>query len=170
MKKWIMIALISIFSLGFMVVNTYAAEPASKGWDAIYQISKLIGSELRNNQGEDLGSIRDFVMDSNGHVAFAILSYTVFWHAFEPEAVEKLVAVPFSALSLGPGGNYFVLNTTRESLASAPTFNGKEDLSRGFAEEVYGHFGLQPPWAEEEHEKSMKSNEDPFDLVVEGTN
>jgi sporulation protein YlmC with PRC-barrel domain len=165
MKKWIMISIISIFSLGLMAINIFAAEPALKEGDVIYQISKLVGSEVKNTEGEDLGRINDFAMDSNGHLAFAILSYTVFWHAFEPETVEKLVAIPFSALSFVPGGNYFVLNTTRERLASAPTFKGKEDLSRGFTEEVYGHFGLQPPWTEEEHEKWMKSNEDPFDLV-----
>ena len=165
MEKWIIFAMISIFSIGLVAVNAYAAEPVVKEGDVIYQTSKLIGSDVRNHQGEDLGRITDFVMDSNGHVAFAILSYAVFWHAFEPEAVEKLVAIPFSALSFEPDGNYFVLNTTRERLASAPTFKGKEDLSKSFTEEIYGHFGLQPPWTEEEQEKWMKSNEDPFDLV-----
>ena len=62
---------------------------------------------------------------------------------------SRYIAVPFNALSLGLGREYFVLNTTRERLASAPSFNEKKDLSnRAFAENVYRYFGQQPYWTE----------------------
>ncbi len=159
-EKVLIILLISFFTMGFVLANAYAAEPMPKG-SKTYQVSRLLSEYLEDSEGGFLGRVTDFVVDSNGRVEFAIVQVGF------PEVGRdsKLVAVPFSALS-GPEGKYYVLNTTRERLASAPRFDAKEDLSnRAFAENVYSYFGLEPPWTEGGHERGIRSDQDPFDLV-----
>jgi hypothetical protein len=47
-------------------------------------------------------------------------------------------------------GHAFVLNTTQEQLATAPSFNKLADMKNlRYAEDVYKHFGQQPYWTEE---------------------
>jgi len=159
-EKVLMILLISVFGLGFVLANAYAAEPMSKSIKT-YEVSRLLSEYLENPEGGFLGRVTDFVVDSNGRIEFAIVQVGF------PEVGRdsKLVAVPFSALSR-PEGKHYVLNTTRERLASAPRFDGKKDLSnRTFAENVYRYFGLEPSWTEGEHERGIRSDQDPFDLV-----
>jgi len=142
-EKILIVVLISIFSLGFVLVNAYAAGPMPKS-SKNYEASRLLSEYLENPQGGFLGRISDFVVDSNGNIEFAIVQVGF------PEVGRdsKLVAVPFSALSR-PEGKYYVLNITRERLVSAPQFVEKKDLSNlAFAESVYRYFGLQPYWTE----------------------
>lgn len=156
----LIILLISVFAVGFVAVNAVADEPISMTW-ANYQISKLLWSDVENPQGEYLGRITDFMIDSNGRIEFAVVQVGF------PEVGRdsELVAVPFGALSR-PGGKYYVLDTSRERLASAPRFDEKKDLSnRAFAEDVYRYFGLEPSWTEGGHERGIRSDQDPFDLV-----
>jgi len=159
-EKILILLLISVFSLCFVLANAYAAEPMSKSMKT-YQVSKLLSEYVEDPEGGFLGRVTDFVVDSNGHIEFAILQVGF------PEVGRDstLVAVPFSALSR-PEGNYYVLNMNRERLASAPRFNATKDLSnRAFAENVYKYFGLEPSWTEEGHEREIRSDQDPFDLV-----
>ncbi len=142
-EKILIIMMISIFSLGFVAVNSHANKPISSTFTN-YEIDKLLWSDVENPQGVYLGRVSDFVMDPTGRIEFAILleGYLEIGDSYH-------VAVPFDALSLGPGADYFVLNATRDRLASAPRFNEKKDLSnRAFAENVYRYFGLQPYWTE----------------------
>jgi hypothetical protein len=58
------------------------------------------------------------------------------------------VAVPFSALSCE--GQKCILNASRETFDSAPTFVLEGDLAeQKLAEDIYRYFGLQPYWIEE---------------------
>ena len=143
--KIFIIMMISIFSLGFVAANARAKEPISKSFTT-YEISKLQWSDVVNLQGVSLGRVSDFVVDSSGRIEFAILleGYLEIGDSYH-------VAVPFDALSLGPQADYFVLNATRERLASAPRFNEKDLSNRAFAENDYRYFGLQPYWTKGQH-------------------
>jgi len=159
-RKVLIILLISFFSMGFVLANAYAADPMPNSLKA-YEVSRLLSEYIQNPEGGFLGRVTDFVADSNGRIEFAIVQVGF------PEVGRdsKLVAVPFSALSR-PEGKYYVLNTTRERLASAPRFDKKKDLTnRKFAEDVYRYFGLEPYWTEGGHERGIRSDQDPFDLV-----
>jgi hypothetical protein len=159
-EKVLIMVLISFFSLGLALPNAHAAQPMAKSMRT-YEVSRLISEYLENPGGGFLGRVTDFVVDSNGHIEFAIVQVGF------PEVGRdsKLVAVPFSALSR-PEGKYYVLDTTREKLVSAPRFDAKKDLSNGaFAENVYRYFGLEPSWTEQGHKKGIRSDQDPFDLV-----
>jgi hypothetical protein len=99
----------------------------------------LMGATVQPKDGEVAARIDDLVIDSkDGRVVFLVLDGV-------PGRGDSQVAVPFGELSLS--GNAFVLNTTEEQLASAPSFNGHADMNnRRYAEDVYKYFGQQPYW------------------------
>jgi hypothetical protein len=82
------------------------------------------------------------VVDTNGHVPFAILAYG-----------EKSVAIPFGSLKYNQEGKYLVLNFDKEKLDSAPAFDKNQLADRKWVEDNYKHFGQAPYWTEGEHMK-----------------
>jgi hypothetical protein len=101
----------------------------------------LMGAMVQSKNEKVTARINDLVIDSrDGRVAFLVLDGV-------PGRTEQ-VAVPFSELSMS--GHAFVLNTTQEQLATAPSFNKLADMKNlRYAEDVYKHFGQQPYWTEE---------------------
>jgi hypothetical protein len=82
------------------------------------------------------------VAGPEGHIAFAVVSY---WVSVD---TQMRVAVPFDALSCE--GEKCILNASRETFDSAPTFVLDGDLAeQKLAEDIYRYFGLQPYWTEE---------------------
>jgi len=107
-----------------------------------YETAELMGAEVQLPNGEFVGQINDFVIDSSdGRIVFLVL-YNVAGRG------DDLVAVPFGTFS-GLGENAFVINTSKEQLASAPGFSEFSDLrSPRWAGDVYMYFGLSPYWSE----------------------
>jgi hypothetical protein len=136
------VMLFSLFSFGWMVANSYATEPMTKGSGKPYEASKLVGSYVKNLQGEYLGRVNDFIINKD-RIAFGILSQGGFLGMG-----GKLVAIPFGALSYDHTGRYFVLDISRDRLESAPEFDRTRFASPTWAEDVYRFFGLQPYWTE----------------------
>jgi hypothetical protein len=141
-KIIVFIMLISLFSFGWMVANSYATEPMTKGSSRPYEASKLVGTYVKNLQGEYLGRVNDFIINKD-RIAFGILSHGGFLGMG-----GKLVAIPFGALSFEHKGGYFVLDISRDRLESAPEFDRTRFASPTWAEDVYRFFGLQPYWTE----------------------
>ncbi|MDO9093895.1 MAG: PRC-barrel domain-containing protein [Rubrivivax sp.] len=79
----------------------------------------LLGNDVYNNDGEDLGDIKDFMIDMrSGKVAYAVLSFGgVFGMG------DKLFAVPWAALSLDTANKRFSLNVPKATLKDAPGFD-----------------------------------------------
>jgi sporulation protein YlmC with PRC-barrel domain len=154
MKKILAIlAAFALISFGFSVANTYAGKydngsagknPIGSYFERSYDVSKLIGMKVNNEQGENLGKIEDLVADSHGRIAFAILSY-----GGVLGMGETLVAVPFESLSYDSPWRLFVLNMSKEQLASAPKYEKRSDLANPkLAEDIYRFFGQQSYWTE----------------------
>ena len=131
---------LAVFVVGFLVSAIYFSEKTpANGWDRSYVMSELVGSQIKDRQGEDIGSINDFVFDTHGKLAFAILSHE-----------NKLVAVPFETLTYDRTAGHLVLNTPKEKVDSAPNFDKGSVSDRKWAEEVYRHFGQRPSWTTED--------------------
>jgi sporulation protein YlmC with PRC-barrel domain len=82
----------------------------------------LIGNDVYNHQDEDLGDIKEIMLDVNsGRIAYAVLSFGGFLGI-----ADKLFAVPWSALTLDTENKRFLLDVEQERLESAPGFN-KDD-------------------------------------------
>ena len=119
------------------------AKPMAQNWSKAYDFKKIVGAPVKNQQGEELGTIYDMVVDSQGHVPFAVLSHGGFLGID-----EKLVAVPFGSLNFDQMGKELFLNSTKEKLDSAPSFQVSDLSNQKWAGDVYQHFGQHPYWTE----------------------
>jgi sporulation protein YlmC with PRC-barrel domain len=145
MMKIRMVALGFIFAFGLLVANAFTAEEMDMGLGRPYGVSEMVRTDVKNLQGEELGRITDFVIDSQGRVAFAILSHGGFLRMG-----EKSVAIPFKALSYDRKGRHFVLDMSKDRLKSAPSFALRDLYNEKWAGEDYRYFGQQPYWTEGE--------------------
>ena len=88
---------------------------------ATHRASKLIGMNVRNSQGEKLGSVDDLVIDMNtGKISYLALGY-----GGVLGLGEKLFAVPIGLVKFERGSDesYFVLNVPKDELKAAPGFD-----------------------------------------------
>jgi hypothetical protein len=84
--------------------------------------SKIKGSEVKNLQAQDIGSIDELVVDpDSGQVRFVVLNVGGFLGVDAKE-----VAVPWRAFQVTEnkdGAGNFVLDTTKDKLEQAPAFD-----------------------------------------------
>jgi sporulation protein YlmC with PRC-barrel domain len=86
-----------------------------------FRTSKLTGLNVRNSQGEKLGTVNDLVVNiETGKIAYVALSY-----GGVLGIGDKLFAVPFSQLKFDHGKDemFFVLDMPKEKLQAAPGFD-----------------------------------------------
>jgi sporulation protein YlmC with PRC-barrel domain len=81
--------------------------------------SSIIGDKVENTKGEDIGKIKDIMLNIHaGSIEYLIIEFGGFM-GFG----EKLFAVPFSALKLNAKKQDFVLDVDKKFLETAPGFN-----------------------------------------------
>lgn len=86
---------------------------------ALMGADTLIGDSVVNAADEDLGDIKDIMLDmQTGQVAYAVLSFGGFLGMG-----DKLFAVPWQALHLDTVNKRFVLDIEKERLQAAPGFD-----------------------------------------------
>ena len=105
----------------------------------------LADYSVRNPRGEDLGSIKDVVIDiSEGCIAYAALSFGGIMGLG-----DKLFAVPWEALQYNGADDVFVLDESTERLENAPGFdkdNWPTTAQREWLTGMYSHYGYTPYW------------------------
>jgi sporulation protein YlmC with PRC-barrel domain len=110
---------------------------------ALMGADTLIGDSVVNAQEEDLGDIKEIMLDTRtGQVAYAVLSFGGFLGMG-----EKLFAVPWQALHLDTVNKRFVLDVDKQRLQNAPGFDPDRwpDMSDvTWAEEVHAFYGTTP--------------------------
>ncbi|MDB6035598.1 MAG: photosystem reaction center subunit [Verrucomicrobiales bacterium] len=96
-------------------------EQLSKNVTDANKASKIIGMQVKNTQNEDLGKVKELVIDTHsGKVAYAVLSA-----GGGMVGGGKLVAVPFEALSLQPGAKNLVMNIKKDEFKNSKGFADK---------------------------------------------
>lgn len=81
--------------------------------------SSVIGDNVTNGTGEDLGTIEDLmVCTDSGSVKYAVVSFGGFLGMG-----DKLFAVPMDTLTLNAENKCFVMNVDKERLENAPGFD-----------------------------------------------
>lgn len=107
--------------------------------------SSLIGDSVRNNDGDDLGDIKEIMIDvPSGRVAYAVLDMGGFLGLG-----NKLFAVPWRSLRIDSDAQEFVLDVDKETLDNAPGFdqdNWPDFSDRTWGETVFAHYGQSPFW------------------------
>jgi len=145
--KWIKTCTVML-AVGSLLLATVAFAAKEERAD-IYRVTKLIGADVENPQGEKLGDIRDIVLDpATGRIRYAVLGSGGFLGLG-----EKYFAIPWTALTskAGEKGD-FILNVDKEKLKNAPGFdknNWPNMADRSWAEQVYTYYGVKPYWEQE---------------------
>jgi sporulation protein YlmC with PRC-barrel domain len=110
---------------GSTAANAQANQAASKasadarqsGLDV--RASKVIGKNVENTQGENLGEIKDLIVDvGNQRVHYAVLSF-----GGALGVGDKLFAYPISTFKTQADGDKLVLNVDKDKLKNAPGFD-----------------------------------------------
>jgi sporulation protein YlmC with PRC-barrel domain len=111
----------------------------------VLSASTINGDAVHNPQGEDLGHIKDLMIDvATGRVAYAVLSFGGFLGLG-----DKLFAVPFQALELDARNECFKLDIDKERLKHAHGFdkdNWPDMADQRWQTEVHGVYGVEPYW------------------------
>lgn len=102
----------------------------------------LIGEDVYNHQDEDLGDIKEIMLDMrHGQVAYAVLSFGG-WLGMG----DKLFAVPWQALQLDTANKRFLLDVSKDHLKNAPGFNKDnwpDMASTEFSTQIHDFYGTQ---------------------------
>jgi sporulation protein YlmC with PRC-barrel domain len=106
----------------------------------------LVGNDVYNQNGEDLGEIKEIMLDVNsGRVSYAVLSFGSFLGMG-----EKLFAVPWGALKLDTENKRFVLNVEKDRLKQAPGFDRDKwpnMADQGWVKGIHSYYGIKPQTA-----------------------
>lgn len=111
----------------------------------ILSSSTISGDEVVNRQGENLGEIKDLMIDTDtGRVAYAVLEFGGFLGMG-----SKLFAVPITAMQVDTEHHNFIFDQSKEALKNAPGFDKDHwpDFSdREWGTSVHAHYGVRPYW------------------------
>jgi sporulation protein YlmC with PRC-barrel domain len=92
-----------------------------------YSASELLGKDVNGRGGDDIGEIRDLVIDMNGQrVHYAVLAFDPSW-----AAPEKLFAFPVSAFRFTDGKDELAVDVDKSRLQTMRSFDQR--IWTGFA-------------------------------------
>jgi sporulation protein YlmC with PRC-barrel domain len=116
----------------------------------------LIGENVYNLEGIELGEIKDIMLDVNaGSIAYAVLSFGGFFGI-----ADKLFAVPWKALKPDDVYKRFILDVDKESLESAPGFDKDHwpDMADPmWQNKVHSYYGAKP------YKETVDTPDTPYD-------
>lgn len=84
-----------------------------------FMVEKIVGSKVRNMKGEDLGTIKDIVVDiDTGRILYAVMDFDGFLGIG-----GKLFPVPWQSLAPLPSEGIFFLDVSKAKLKDAPAYD-----------------------------------------------
>ena len=108
------------------------------------QASKLIGTKVKASQGEEVGEIKDVVLDNNGCMAYTVLSTGGTGTRVSGGGV-KTVAVPWAVYSTTSDPRVLTVRVERDRIYNAPAFEYSrinEYSTGGYLNSVYSYYGV----------------------------
>jgi sporulation protein YlmC with PRC-barrel domain len=91
--------------------------PTPTGHTKAIRAKKVIGTDVKDRNGEKLGKVEDIVVDKqSGQVMFAVLGFGAVLGMG-----EKFHPVPWAALDYVEDADAYVVNMTKDQLKSAPS-------------------------------------------------
>lgn len=120
------------------------AQTGQQGQFDTLRASKVIGKNVQNAQGEELGEIEDLAIDTdNSAVAYAVLSFGGFLGLG-----EDWFAIPWQSFQHKPDGT-IVLDIDKSKLEQAEGFNKDrwpDMANERWATETHTQYGARPYW------------------------
>lgn len=141
-RMLLVIAVLSILSLG-LAAGSQANSMAQSGFTA-YNTKDLIGLTVKARDGVQLGRIFDLMVDSNGHVDFAIVG-----QPGVEDSPGRLVVVPYRTLMISKGKSdkiNVVFNADKEKFYEGPDWSDINLSNPKQAASVDRYYGIQPYW------------------------
>ncbi|SAK93313.1 PRC-barrel domain-containing protein [Caballeronia arationis] len=130
---------------GAAIVGKGAATAAGPGPD-VMAASTIDGNTVISSDGDDVGSIKEIMLDvRQGRIAYAVMSSGGFLGIG-----DKLLAIPWSALTLDTDKKCFRLAATSEQVRNSPGFDKDAWPSmaeKQWASTVHQHYGREPYWS-----------------------
>lgn len=106
----------------------------------VLSASSLEGNNVKNREGEDLGDIKDIMIDcSDNSIAYYVLSFGGFMNMG-----DKLFAVPAEAIKIDTENECCILNASKEQLENAEGFdkdNWPNFADQTFRDRINNHYG-----------------------------
>jgi sporulation protein YlmC with PRC-barrel domain len=136
-------AAIAILGLAVAPVSGETQSTTTSGTRYV-QTSKLVGTKVKSSQGEEIGVIKDVVLDRNtGCMAYTVLSTGE--KGTRVTGGGKIVAVPWAVYS--PRSDLSVLTVTvdRDRIYNAPVFDYAridEYTTTNYINNVYSYYGV----------------------------
>ena len=113
------------------------------------QTSKLIGTKVKASEGEEVGEIKDVVLDQNGCMAYTVVSTG--GTGSRLTGSSKTVAVPWSVYQTSPdfgsgsGSRVVTVRVQKDRIYSAPVFEYsriREYSTGGYINNVNSYYGV----------------------------
>jgi sporulation protein YlmC with PRC-barrel domain len=142
MRKYLLCgAALAILGLAAAPLIAQTQTTTSSSGSGYVQTSKIIGTKVKTAQGEEVGVVKDVVLDrSNGCMAYTLLSTGGTGARVTGQA--KLVAVPWSVYSVSPDTTYLTVTVERDRIYNAPVFEDTRISDTTYTTNVFSHFGV----------------------------
>jgi sporulation protein YlmC with PRC-barrel domain len=136
---------------GARIVGEGSASADGPGPD-VMAAATLDGNKVISSDGEDIGKVKDIMLDvGSGRIAYVVLSSGGFLGIG-----DKLLAIPWSALTLDTLQKCFVLDMAAERVKNAPGFDKDHWPSMAdqtWATSVHQYYGSEPYWGRDTYNR-----------------
>ena len=137
-------AITVVFGLALASMSAQTQSTASSSTTYI-ETSKFIGKKVKSAQGEEIGTVKDVVLDRNtGCLAYTVVS-TAGAGGTRATGGGKMVAVPWAVYSPSSDVNVFTVTVDRDRIYNAPVFDYAriDEYSRpDYITNVYSYYGV----------------------------
>jgi sporulation protein YlmC with PRC-barrel domain len=135
-----------LFGVMIAVLGAVIVSMSAQTQSSTVQVSKLVGTKVKSSQGEEIGVVKDVMIDrSTGCMAYTVLSTGE--GGARAAASGKLVAVPWAVYSPASDVNVLTVTVDRERIYSAPVFDYAriDEYSRpDYITNIYSYYGVSP--------------------------
>src|SRR5215217_3158079 len=145
MKKLLIAGATTVF-LGLTVASMSAQTQSTASSSTSYiETSKFIGRKVKSAQGDEIGTVKDIVLDRNtGCLAYTVVS-TGGGGGTRVSGGGKMVAVPWAVYSPSSDLNVLTVTVDRDRIYNAPVFDYAriEEYSRPeYITNIYSYYGV----------------------------
>jgi len=117
----------------------------STGHTSAIRAKKIIGTNVKDRQGQKIGQVEDIVLDKqSNNIMFAVVSFGGFLGMG-----EKYHPLPWASLDYDENENGYVVDVTEEQLRAAPAASIDEltrDDGNVYRTRTFDYYKVEPYW------------------------
>jgi sporulation protein YlmC with PRC-barrel domain len=129
-----------------LVIATMQGQTQSSTTTSYVQTSKIVGMKIKDSSGQEVGVVKDVVLDRNtGCMAYTVLSTA--GTGTRATGGAKTVAVPWTVYTTTSDPSVMTVRVERDRVYNAPAFDYAridEYSSSGYINNIYSYYGVAP--------------------------